>query len=66
MNIFKAAGTVLDSAVSVITKTCEATEILVDSLEDVAKMSKATTGSMLQEMEAEQAASLAALQEGLK
>ena len=65
MNIFKAAGTVINSAVNVLTKACEALEIFADSTKDVALMSKSTTGSMLQEMEAESAASLAELEASL-
>ena len=66
MNVFKAAGTIIDSAVNVLTKACEALEIFADSTKDVALMSKSTTGSMLEEMELEAKASLAELEASLE
>lgn len=53
MNIFNAVGTTLDSAVAVITKTAKATEKLVDSVDDVAKVCNLHTNALVMETELE-------------
>lgn len=53
MNIFNATGTILDSVVSVLTKTAQATEKLVDSVDDFATVCNKHTQTLVLETEAE-------------
>jgi hypothetical protein len=66
MNIFKSIGTILTSATNVIVKACTTAETFIDSLEDVALMSKETTGGMLETMKLEQQAEIRQLKADLK
>lgn len=53
MNIFNAVGTTLESVVSVITKTANATEKLVDSVDDFATVCNKHTNALVIETELE-------------
>lgn len=65
MNIFNAVGTTLDSVVSVVTKTAQATEKLVDSVDDIAKVCNKHTEALVMETELELNAKLAELESQL-
>ena len=66
MDIFKAVGTTLDSAVAVVTKTAKATEKLVDSVDDVAKVCNLHTNALVMETELELNSKLDELRAKLK
>ena len=61
MNIFNSLGQIISTATNTIVNALSAVDTMVDSAHDVAKMSKATTGQMLAEMEEENAQALASL-----
>ena len=53
MNVFNAVGTTLDAAVSVVTKTAQATEKLIDSVDDFATVCNKHTNALVIETELE-------------
>lgn len=63
MNIFTAIGQVLNTLTNTTVNALETIDTAVDSIHDVAKMSKATTSGMLAEMEHENAMLLKEMEE---